>query len=762
MKKDTNFIEDLLGRMTLSEKIGQLNLVTPGGETLTGTVVNTDVSDKIRNGRIGSIFGVKSAEGVRMFQDLAQQTRLKIPLMFAEDVIHGQKTVFPLPLALAASWDMALVRATARVAAQEAASIGIDQVYSPMVDVCRDPRWGRIAESPGEDPFLASRFAEAMVEGYQGSDLSRSDAVMACLKHFCGYGGGMGGRDYDAVDLAPATLHDVVLPPFVAGIRAGAGSIMASFNTLNGVPMHANRTVITDLFRKNLGFDGLVVADYTGVLELIAHGVAADRAHAARLGLSAGVDMDMVSETYTETLEESVRTGLIDEAEITAACRRVLEAKLKLGLFDDPYHRLDWGRAAQPILTAANRQLAREAVAAVTVLLKNEDGLLPLPAPESGRLGTIALIGPFVEDRVNMNGTWAVAASPSTVVPIADGLREAAGSQVKVLTAKGANIVDEPWLADRLNVHDWKDLSVVLDVRSPEAMIAEAVAVASRADVAVAVVGEAREYSGESSSRTDLAIPAPQKKLLQALKATGKPLVVVVMTGRPLALADEASLADALLVAWFGGTEIGHGLADVLFGRAEPAGRLPATFPYCLGQVPVTYAHRPTGRPTLSRFQKFTSGYVDLPDDVPQNDGLYPFGFGLGYGKVAYAPPRANRTELTGVDDRLEVTVALSNIGDRPTWETVQLYIGDPVASVSRPVKELKAFRKVALAAHASETVSFTVTSADLDFSVAETLTDIRRRREDGTFDIHIGPNSRDTQALRIVWTGLQSDGHGS
>ncbi|WP_053240034.1 beta-glucosidase BglX [Pleomorphomonas koreensis] len=751
MTKDRDFIDRLIAGMTLGEKIGQLNLVTPGGETLTGTVVNTDVADKIREGRIGGIFGVKSAEAVRVFQDLAQETRLRIPLMFAEDVIHGQKTVFPLPLALSASWDMELVRASARVAAQEAASIGIDQVYSPMVDVCRDPRWGRIAESPGEDPYLAARFAEAMVRGYQGGDLSRPDAVMACLKHFCGYGGGMGGRDYDAVDLSPMTLHDVVLPPFVAGMRAGAGAVMASFNTLNGVPMHANRAVITDLFRDRLGYDGLVVADYTGILELIAHGVAADRADAARLGLTAGVDMDMVSEAYLDTLAASVEAGLVDEALITAACRRVLEAKLKLGLFDDPYHRLDWGRAAQPILTAANRQLARQAVAAATVLLKNDGNLLPLPAPESGRLGAIALVGPFVHDRVNMNGTWAVAASPSTVVPIADGVSEALGDAVRLITAKGTNIVDEPWLAERLNVHDWKDLSVVIDERPPAAMIAEAVEAAGSADVVVAVVGEAREYSGESSSRSDLALPEPQKKLLRALKATGKPLVVVVMTGRPLVLAEEAALADALLIAWFGGTEIGHGLADVLFGKAEPSGRLPATFPYCLGQVPVTYAHRPTGRPTPGRFQKFTSGYVDLPDEVPQNDGLYPFGFGLGYGRVAYGPPRADRTALSG-DDRLKVTVTVTNLGDLPTFETVQLYVGDPLASVSRPVKELKGFRKIVLSPRAAETVTFALAAADLDFSVAETVTDTRRRWEAGAFDIHVGPNSRDTQTVRVVW----------
>lgn len=751
MTKDKDFIDGLLAEMTLGEKIGQLNLVTPGGETLTGTVVNTDVAEKIRDGRIGAIFGVKSAEAVRVFQDLAQQTRLRIPLMFAEDVIHGQKTIFPLPLALAASFDMDLVRDTARVAAQEAASIGIDQVYSPMVDVCRDPRWGRIAESPGEDPYLASRFAEAMVEGYQGDDLRRSDAVIACLKHFCGYGGGMGGRDYDAVDVSPATLHDVVLPPFVAGAKAGAGSVMASFNTLNGVPMHANRAAITELYRDGLGYDGLMVADYTGVIELIAHGVAADRAEAARLALTAGVDMDMVSEAYLDTLEEAVRAGLVDEATITAACRRVLEAKRKLGLFDDPYHRLDWGRAALPILTAANRQLARRAVAAASVLLKN-DGILPLPAPDGGRLGAIALVGPFAEDRVNMNGTWAVAGSPSTVVPIADGLREAVGGAVAVTVAKGANIVDEPWLATRLNVHDWKDLSVVVDERTPEAMIAEAMAAADASEVVIAVVGEAREYSGESSSRTDLTIPEPQKKLLRALKATGKPLVVVVMTGRPLVLAEEAEIADALLVTWFGGTEIGHGLADVLFGRAEPSGRLPATFPYCVGQVPVTYAHRPTGRPTPGRFQKFTSGYVDLPDEVPQNDGLFPFGFGLGYGKVSYGPPRVDRTELAGAGE-LTVTVTVTNLGDRATDETVQLYVGDPVASVSRPVKELKGFRKLTLAARSAETVRFTVTAADLAFSVAETVADIRRRAESGAFDIHVGPNSRDTQTIRVVWT---------
>ncbi len=747
MPKSIAFIDDLLSRMTLAEKIGQLNLVTPGGETLTGTVVNTDVADKIKTGRIGAIFGVKSAEAVRVFQDLAAQSRLKIPLMFAEDVIHGQKTIFPLPLALAASWDMKLVEETARIAAVEASSIGIDQVYAPMVDVCREPRWGRIAESPGEDPVLASRYAEAMVRGFQGSDLSAPTSVMACLKHYVGYGGAVGGRDYDAVDMSPATLHDIYLPPFAAGVKAGAGSVMAAFNTLNGTPMHANATLIQRVLRQGLGFRGLVVADYTGVQELIAHAVAGDKAEAARLALKAGVDCDMVAEAYLDTLGASVAAGLIDEAEIDAACRRVLEAKADLGLFDDPYHRITWGRATQSVLTEANRAVARQAVAAASVLLKNEHDLLPL-----GKKGRIALIGALADDRVNMNGTWAVSGSPSTVVPILEGLREAAAGAAEILHAKGANIVDDRVLAARLNVHDWKDLSVVIDDRTAEEMLAEAVDLAGQSDVVVAVVGEAREYSGESSSRIDLLIPEPQKKLIRALKAVGKPLVVVVMTGRPLALTEEAELADALLVAWFGGTEIGHGLADVLFGAQSPTGRLPATFPYAVGQVPVTYAHLPTGRPFPGRFQKFTSGYVDMPDEVPHNDGLFPFGFGLTYAPVAYGPPRVDKVALAGDDDRLTVSVSVTNMGKRPTAEVVQLYVHDLKASVSRPVKQLKGFSKVALEPGESAEVSFTLLAGDLAFSVATSVDDLTRIREAGDYDIHVGRSSRDTQHVRISW----------
>lgn len=740
-------IDALMQTMTLAEKIGQLNLVTPGGESLTGSTVNTDVAAKIKSGRIGAIFGVKSAEAVRVFQDLALQSRLAIPLMFAEDVIHGQKTIFPLPLALAASWNMDLVEETARIAAIEASSIGIDQAYAPMIDIARDPRWGRIAESAGEDPYLASRYAEAMVRGFQGRGLDQSDSVMACLKHFVGYGGATGGRDYDAVDMSPARLHDLYLKPFAAGVKAGAGSVMAAFNTLNGVPMHANGELINTVLRQGFGFDGLVVADYTGIQELVAHGLAADKAGAARRAIEAGVDCDMVAEAYLDTLEAAVAEGLVDVSLIDAACRRVLEAKERLGLFANPYHRLDWGRATLQVLTAPHRATARRAVADCMVLLKNERGVLPL-----ARRGAIALVGPLADDRVNMNGTWAVSGSPSTVVPILAGLKEAVGEAARIQWAKGANIVDDATLATRLNVHDWKDLSVVIDERTPAAMIAEAVAIARQSDVVVAVVGEAREYSGESSSRTSLSIPEPQKKLLRALKATGKPLVIVVMTGRPLALPEEAELADALLIAWFGGTEIGHGLADVLFGLASPGGRLPATFPWSIGQVPVSYDHRPTGRPFPGRFQKFTSGYVDMPDDVPHNDGLFPFGYGLGYGKVSYGKPAVDKAQLYGDSDSLTVSATVLNDGSRATIEVVQLYVSDPVASVSRPVRELKGFRRLTLEPGESATVSFTLTTEDLKFSVAEAVTDLTHIWEPGAFDIAIGPNSRETQSIRVFW----------
>ncbi|ODN70264.1 beta-glucosidase BglX [Methylobrevis pamukkalensis] len=738
-------IDDLLARMTLAEKIGQLNLVTPGGDTLTGSVANADVAGKVRAGAIGSIFGVKSREAMRAFQDLAMETRLKIPLMFAEDVIHGYRTIFPIPLALAASFDMDLVARAARVSAVEASGMGIDQAYAPMIDVCRDPRWGRIAESPGEDPHLAARFSEALVRGFQGDDLACPESVMACLKHFVGYGAATGGRDYDRADMSPTELHDVYLPPFQAGVAAGAGSIMAAFHALNGVPMHTHAGLLRGVLRHAWGFDGPVVADYTGVMELTYHGIAGDLAAAAVKGLVGGVDMDMVSEAYVRHLADAVAEGRLDPALVDEACRRVLAAKERLGLLDDPYLRI--GAAGRPpvaLLSAAHRQAAREAVADSCVLLKNEDGLLPL-----AQGCNVALSGPLADDSVNMNGTWAVCGDWRDAVPLTAGL----GNRCRFTLARGANITDEAWLAARLNVHDsGPALSATIDGRSPEQLIAEAVAQARDADVALAVVGEAREYAGESSSRTDLRLAPGQVALLKALKATGKPVVAVVMTGRPLVLTDIVDHCDAILIAWFGGTESGHGIADVLFGAAEPGGRLPATFPWHEGQIPVFHARLPTGRPFPGRFQKFRSGYVDVPEGIRHDDGLYPFGFGLSYTQFAFGAPQPEKTQLSGIGDRLRVTVPVTNTGARTGSAVVQLYIGDPLASRSRPLRELKGFAKLTLAPGEHADATFELTSDDLSFSVAESVGDVRRAFEPGRFIVGAGPDPWNLSETAIDW----------
>lgn len=736
MTVESAFVDSLLQAMTLAEKIGQLNLATPGGETLTGSTVNTGVREKVRTGRIGSIFGIKSLEVIRTFQDDAMQSRLKIPLMFAEDVIHGQKTIFPLPLALAASWDPALWEQTARVAAIEASAMGIDQVYAPVVDVCRDPRWGRMAESPGEDTVLASRYAEAVVRGFQGADLSAPDATMACLKHFAAYGAAQAGRDYAGADMSPATFQDVYLPPFLAGIAAGAGSMMAAFNTLNGVPMHMHQGLIAGLLRGRIGFEGLVVSDYTGVNELIEHNVAADRAEAARRALAAGVDFDMVGESYLDTLEAAVTSGLVDVGLIDAACRRVLLAKVRLGLFEDPYRRMRKDPAAV-VLGADFRALARRAVAETSVLLKNENGVLPL-----ARTGTVALVGALGDDRMNLNGTWAVSGRPADVVTIRQGME--AINSVTVKVARGANLVDDADLANRLNVHDWGTLSVTIDERSPDELIAEAVATAEGSDVVVAVVGEAREYSGESSSRTDLKLSLNQRRLVAALKATGKPLVLVVMAGRTLVMPDEIEAADAVLLAWFGGTETGHGLADVLFGATSPSGRLPVTLPHTEGQLPLVYGDLPTGRPFNGAFKKFLTGYLDVPVGRSHVDGLLPFGHGLTYGRFRYGPVRI-ASHVAAVGQPIEASVMLSNEGEREASEVVQLYVSPPPGPVSRPRRRLADFQKVHLKPGESREVRFVVPVSALSRSNAQTLDDLARVVDHGTYGVFIGPDA---------WTG--------
>jgi beta-glucosidase len=744
-RRRDDFIAALMADMTLAEKIGQLNLVTPGGETLTGAIVNEGIAEKIRAGRVGSIFGVKTGSAARAFQMLAMEQRLQIPLMFAEDVIHGHRTIFPIPLALAASFDPGLIRRTARAAAVEASAGGIDQVYAPVVDVCRDPRWGRIAESPGEDPYLAARYAEAMVEGFQGDGLDRPDTVMACLKHFVGYGSPTAGRDYAGADMSAARLHEVFLPPFEAGVAAGAGSVMAGFNTLNGVPMHANRRLLEELLRGHLGFSGLVVADYTGVMELTEHRVAADGAEAARLSVTAGVDLDMVSELYLDTLEAQVRSGALPESAVTDCCRRVLEAKWRLGLFADPFRRIGRGTGTVVDPPAAHRDLAREAVAASLVLLKNAGGVLPLP-----RAGTVALIGPLADDRVNLNGTWAVNGRPDDAVTVRQGMDHIRGAAA-VVYARGCDIVEDVELAARLNVHDQGALSVTRDTRGRAEMIAEAVHAAEAADVIVAVVGEAKEYSGESSSRTDLRLPDCQRDLLSALKATGKPLVVVVMTGRPLVLVEEAAMADALLVAWFGGTESGAGIAEVLFGDTDPGGRLPASFPRHEGQVPTAYDEPPTGRPFRGRFEKFRTGYLDFPAEVAPDVGLFPFGAGLSYAGFAYGSPVLDRERFDGPEDRLTVAAPVRNVSDRAGCTVVQLYIGGATAPVSRPRLRLAGIQKVVLGPGEQRTVTFEVRAADLAYAVGDDLARPATAPLTGSVDICVGPDSRTLQRTTVL-----------
>ncbi len=674
-------------------------------------------------------------------------SRLGIPLFFAEDVIHGHRTVFPLPVALACSWDMALVEATAAFAAGEAAAEGLHQVYAPMVDVSRDPRWGRVAESPGEDPVLAAAVAVAMTRGFQGTDPAGPGRVAACLKHFVAYGATASGRDYDNASLAWEDLLEVYLPPFSEGVAAGAASVMASFNAVNKMPMHAHGPLIEGWLRGKAGFEGLVVSDYTGVKELIAHGLGPGPVVVAR-ALQAGIDMDMVGEDYLSHLPEIAREGL--EAPdcglnltatdirglIDRACHRVLSFKAMLGLFDDPFRGMTGVPPAPD--RAAGRALARKSAAASAVLLKNEGDVLPLGADRA-----VALIGPLGADRANMIGTWAVSGDARDVVPLDAAIAALTGRAPAV--AKGANIVDEAWLAKRLNVHG---PTVELDARAPGEMIAEAVAAARAADVVIVAVGEAKEHAGESSSRLSPDLPEPQRKLVAALAEVGTPLVVVVFAGRPLALGAVAEAADALVYAWHGGIAGPEGVADLLFGAAEPSGRLAVTLPAHPGAVPLSHADEPTGRPDPGRFQKFRTGWLDMPEGARD----FPFGFGLGYSQVSYGAPRLSTDHAGGVDGSLSLTVEIANTGTRPAVETVQLYLSDPVARITRPARRLVAFRRETLAPGERREVRFDITSEMLCYPLAPSLETAEWGFDPGLFILHVGPNSRDTQSVEITW----------
>ena len=728
------FIDDLMGKMTLEEKIGQLNLPVTG-EITTGQAKSSDVAKRIRAGEVGGLFNLKGVERIRDVQRQAvEESRLGIPLIFGMDVIHGYETVFPIPLGLSCTWNMDAVEESARIAAVEASADGICWTFSPMVDVSRDPRWGRVSEGNGEDPFLGAAIARAMVLGYQGADrydqLSQPDQIMACVKHFALYGAGEAGRDYNTVDMSRIRMYNEYFSPYQAAVEAGAGSVMASFNEVDGVPATANKWLMTDVLRHQWGFDGFVVTDYTGIAELVPHGIGDLQTVSAR-ALDAGVDMDMVSEGFVGTLKKSVEEGKISVATIDQACRRILEAKYKLGLFADPYKYCDLKRPARDVFNKEHRAAARRIASESFVLLKNEDDVLPLK-----REGTVAVIGPLANTRANMPGTWSVAAVSDKYPTLVEGVKAVAGKKVKVLTAKGCNLMSDAAYEERATMFG---RSLNRDSRTDKELLDEALAVAAQADVIVAALGESSEMSGESSSRSNLQMTDTQRTLLEALLATGKPVVLTLFTGRPLVLGWEQEHVPAILNVWFGGSEAGYAIGDVLFGDVNPSGKLTMTFPQNEGQIPLYYAHKNTGRPLAEGhwFEKFRSNYLDV-----SNEPLYPFGYGLSYTTFEYSDVKLDKTAINQ-NGELTATVTVTNTGSRDGAEVVQLYIRDVVGSVTRPVKELKGFEKVFLKAGESKEISFKITPDLLKFYNY----DLDYVCEPGDFDVMIGGSSRDVKS---------------
>ncbi len=729
------FVSNLMKKMTTAEKIGQLNLLTPGGGVATGAVVSSDVEQKIKEGNVGGLFGVTGVAKIKVAQDFAvNKSRLKIPLIFGSDIIHGYKTIFPIPLGLSCSWDIAMIEQSARIAALESTADGLCWNFSPMVDIARDARWGRIAEGAGEDTYLGSQVASAMVKGYQGTDLAKDNTMMACVKHFALYGAAEAGREYNTTDMSRIKMYNEYLPPYKAAIDAGVGSVMSSFNEIDGIPATGNKWLLSDILRKQWGFKGFVVSDYTSVNEMIAHGVG-DLQTVSALALNAGLDMDMVGEGFLTTLGKSLKEKKVTMSIIDQACRRILEAKYKLGLFDNPYLYLDESKAAKEIVTAQRRKEAREIAAKSFVLLKNNNQTLPLK-----KSGSIALIGPLANDQSNMLGTWAVSGDSKLAISVLDGIKNVVGTNVTVHYAKGANISDDTLFAKKVNVFG---VRIDIDKRTPDEMLKEALEMANQSDVIVAVVGEASEMSGEASSRTDITMPESQKKLIRALAKINKPLVLVTMSGRPLALVEENNLASSILHVWHAGTEAGNAIADVLFGDYNPSGRLSISFPMNVGQVPIYYSQKNTGRPSEPSGPKFQSNYLDAP-----NTPLFPFGFGLTYTTFSYGDLVINTVNLKG-NQTLKASMTVKNTGNRKAKETVQLYIRDLVGSITRPLKELKGFQQIVLEPGESRIVTFDITPKDLMFYNA----DLKYDWEAGDFQIMIGSNSRDLKMANLNWS---------
>jgi beta-glucosidase len=650
------------------------------------------------------------------------------------DVIHGYQTIFPIPLAMSCLWDMDLVEKSARIAAQEATANGVAWTYSPMVDIARDPRWGRIAEGAGEDPWLGAQVAKALVKGYQGSDLSLDNTMMACVKHFALYGAAEAGRDYNTVDMSKITMYNDYLPPYKAAVDAGAGSVMTSFNVIDCIPSSGNHWLLTELLRNQWGFKGFVVTDYTAVNEMINHGMG-DLQTVSALALKAGTDMDMVGEGFLTTLKKSLDEGKISIKDIDLACRRVLEAKYKLGLFTDPYRYMNPDRAKKDVLTPDNLKAAREIAMRSMVLLKNDKQILPFK-----KSGTIAVIGPLGNSKADMIGTWAFAGGQDKVSTVVDGLKNIGGNSVNILYAKGSELTDNPVLLKNGSSF-FPGQKKEEQIASSEQLLKEALATAGKADVIVAVLGESSSWSGEASSMSDIGIQKVQQNLLKALLGTGKPVVLVLVNGRPMTLPWENANISAILEAWAGGTEAGNAVASILFGDYNPSGKLTTTFPISVGQIPLYYNHKNTGRP-MDPKNKFTSKYLDI-----SNDPVYPFGYGMSYTTFEYSDIKLSKTQLKG-DEKLTTSFTLTNNGKMAGEEVVQLYIQQPVASISRPVKELKSFKKVLLQPGEKKDINIEIGTSELKFYNS----DLKYDWEPGDFIIYIGTNSRDTKSAKINW----------
>jgi beta-glucosidase len=702
-------IDALLAKMIIEEKLGQLNQLSADGEwnaDKTAMGITTEQTEQVRKGFVGSFLNATGSQTLREIQRIAvEETRLKIPLLFAYDVIHGYRTIFPIPLAEACTWDPELLQQSAHVAAVEASAAGLHWTFAPMVDIARDPRWGRIMEGSGEDPILGSRIAAARVKGFQGTHLNDRESIMACAKHFAAYGAAEAGRDYNTVDISERTLHEIYLPPFKAAVDAGVKSVMTSFNEIAGVPSTANKTLVTTILRKKFGFQGMVVSDWTSINELIPHGIAANRVEAGTLALNAGVDMDMVSEIYAKDLPALVRSNQISQKTLDDAVRRVLRVKFELGLFDDPYRDSNRERERSTILNADHRALARKVAQKSIVLLKNEKDILPL----SKTIGTLAVIGPLADNQKELLGSWSALGKEEDVITVKEGIRKKVSAQTKILYGKGCDIQN-----------------------GCDANLDEAKSIANQADAVIVVVGESAAMSGEAASKVNIDLPIHQQELVQELYETGKPLIVVLMNGRPLTISVIAEKVPAILETWFLGIEAGNAIADVLFGDVNPSGKLPITFPRNIGQIPIYYNHKNTGRPISD--DMYTTKYIDSPQTP-----LYPFGFGLSYTSVAYeninvSPKQINR------NGNVMVSVDVTNTGKVAGEEIVQLYIQDNVASVTRPVKELKDFTKIKLQPGEKSTVHFTLSHEQLAFHNL----DMKWTIEPGIFHVFVGGNSQD------------------